>query len=66
LPIGLTSEEASEANNKILRKVRFHHSRKRSLQTTMEDIFHRLTDISDPVIISNSSTGQARFELINT
>jgi hypothetical protein len=31
----------------------------------MEDIFHRLTDISDPVIISKSSTGQRRCELSN-
>ena len=50
IPIGLTSEEASEANNKFLRRFRLHHSRKRSWREGIKDLFDRLTDISDPVI----------------
>jgi hypothetical protein len=36
LPIGLTSEEASEANNKFLRKFRLHHTRKKSWKDGMQ------------------------------
>ena len=54
LPIGLSSEEPAEANNKVLRQVKLHHSRKTSLLDNMSDIFHRLTDISDPKIVESS------------
>ena len=56
LPIGLTNEEASEGNNKILRNVRLHHSRKTSWQDGMFDLYHRLMDISDPIIVEKSTT----------
>jgi hypothetical protein len=58
LPIGLTSEEASEANNKNLRKIRFHHARNSSMKNTMTDIFHRLTDTSDPIIVNFSTASR--------
>ena len=51
LPIGLTNEEAGEGNNKILRHVRLFHSRKNSWLDGMADLYHRLMDISDPVIL---------------
>ncbi len=51
LPIGLTNEEAGEGNNKILRHVRLHHSRKSSWLDGMADLYHRLMDLSDPVIL---------------
>ena len=63
VPIGLTNEEASEANNKFLRNFRLHHSRKASWKEGVEDLFNRLTDISDPVIqesIQNSRRRKAQ------
>ena len=51
LPIGLTNEEASEANNKILRNVRLHHTRKTSWSDGMSDLYHRMMDLSDPVVL---------------
>jgi hypothetical protein len=50
LPIGLTNEEASEANNKFLRRFRLHHTRKTSWRDGVQDLFHRLMDISDPIV----------------
>ena len=50
LPIGITSEEALESNNKFLRQFRLHHSRKTSWKDGVQDLFHRLMDISDPII----------------
>lgn len=50
IPIGLTNEEASEANNKFLRRFRLHHSRKTSWREGVKDLYDRLSDISDPVI----------------
>ena len=51
LPIGLTNEEAGEGNNKILRHIRLYHSRKNSWLDGMADLYHRLMDLSDPVIL---------------
>lgn len=42
LPIGLTNEEASEANNKILRSFRLHHARKSSWHEGVQDIFNQM------------------------
>ena len=56
LPIGLTNEEASEANNKILRHVRLFHARKTSWNDHLSDLYHRAMDVSDPVIVDMSST----------
>ena len=50
VPFGLTNEEASEANNKVLRGLRLHHSRRTSWRNGIQDLFHRLMDISDPQI----------------
>lgn len=60
IPIGLTSEEPSEANNKVLRYFRMHHTRKTSWQHQMEDMFHRLLCISDPVIQECIDSRRAR------
>ncbi len=51
LPIGLTSEEASEANNKIIRHIRLFHARRTSWLNHLADLFHRAMDISDPIIL---------------
>jgi hypothetical protein len=56
LPIGMTNEEASEANNKILRHVRLFHARKTSWNDHLSDLYHRAMDVSDPVIADLSST----------
>lgn len=50
VPIGSLSEEASEARNKDFRKFREHHSRKKSRQTSNEDILNMLVLSSDPLI----------------
>ena len=56
LPIGMTNEEASEANNKILRHVRLFHARRTSWHDHLSDLYHRAMDISDPVILNCSSS----------
>ena len=62
VPIGLTNEEASEANNKILRKVRSHHTRKTSWSDGMSDTFHRMMDLSDPVVLEKSHQRKKKKE----
>ena len=52
LPLGMTNEEASEANNKNLRRFRMYHTRKTSWVDGLQDLFIRLTDVSDPIIQS--------------
>jgi hypothetical protein len=54
VPIGLTSEECSEANNKFARKFEQHHTRKLSHDASLVDLFHRLTDISDPKLVAST------------
>ncbi len=54
VPIGWTSEESSEANNKFIRKYLSHHTRKTSHLDTMSDLFHRLLQISDPCLVTKS------------
>ena len=51
IPIGLLSEEPSEANNKVLRYIRLHNTRKISRETTMTDLSQRLYEKSDPRIL---------------
>ena len=51
MPPGMLSEEGSESNNKILRFIREHLTRKMSRQQTMEDLFHRLIAVSDPLVL---------------
>ena len=60
VPFGLTNEEASEANNKVLRGFRQHHSRRTSWRNGVQDLFHRLMDISDPVIQENAFRTSSR------
>ena len=55
LPIGQTSEEGSESNTKFARKYHVNHTRKSSQNDTMHDLFHRLMDVSDPIIVGMSS-----------
>ena len=62
VPIGLTNEEASEANNKILRKVHSHHTRKTSWSDGMSDMYHRMMDISDPVVLQKCQQKKKRKE----
>jgi hypothetical protein len=54
LALGATSEEGSEANAKFARKYLKHHTRKTSQKETMFDLFHRLLDISDPFVVTQS------------
>ena len=50
LPIGMLSEQAAESRNKFWRFDREHHTRKKSREATMSDLFHRALVSSDPVI----------------
>jgi hypothetical protein len=52
LPLGLLSEEPSEANNKEIRKAKTQHSRRNDPINTLMDTYNRGMDRSDPVIIS--------------
>lgn len=50
LPMGMLSEQAAESRNKFWRYDREHHTRKSSRCRTMEDLFHRACESSDPVV----------------
>lgn len=50
LPIGMLSEEAQEAQNKVYRSLRLHHSRKMSRLATNEDVMNMMLAASDPLI----------------
>jgi len=50
LPIGMISEEAQEASNKIYRRVHERHTRKSSRLNTTEDLIRMMLQQSDPVI----------------
>lgn len=50
IPIGMMSEEASEARNKDFRSIREKHTRKIGRVQTNEDIIHQLLISSDPYI----------------
>lgn len=52
LPIGRLSEEAQEAMNKDVRRLREHHAWKGSRKQTMQDIFCGLLLASDPIVSS--------------
>lgn len=53
LPIGLLSEEALEASNKIFKRSREYHARKCSRIDANTDIIHWLLITSDPMISKN-------------
>ena len=63
-PVGWTSEEGSESNTKFARKFHTSHTRKTSQEDTMSDLFNRLMDISDPVIVSHSKEKKKPQEYI--
>lgn len=50
LPIGLMSEEAQEASNKVYRRVRERHTRKMSREKTTTDLVNIMLQQSDPLI----------------
>lgn len=52
LPVGRLSEDAQEAMNKEIRRLRSNHSRKDSRENTLRDVFNGLLIASDPVISS--------------
>lgn len=52
VPIGLLSEEAQEASNKVVKKNRESYARKMSRPDTNTDVLRRLLINSDPVITS--------------
>jgi hypothetical protein len=64
VPFGWTSEEGSEANNKFSRQFATNHARKTSSSDALSDLFHRLVDISDPVLVS-SSVKEKKHDLAN-
>jgi len=47
-------EEASEARNKDYKNFRSRHSRKHNRKITLEDLFYRVMDSSDPIVSSLS------------
>jgi hypothetical protein len=52
LPLGLLSEEPSEANNRRLRLAKWNHSRLNSRINTFTDMYNRCMDGSDPMVLS--------------
>ena len=64
MPVGWTSEEGSESNTKFAQKFHTNHTRKTSQEDTMSDLFNRLMDISDPVIVSHSKEKKKPQEYI--
>jgi hypothetical protein len=52
LPVGILSEEAAEAKNKICRRDRLDHALKNSRKNNLEDVFYRSMDSSDPFLSS--------------
>ena len=60
LPIGMNTEEASEANSKNLRKFKINCARKNTWKNGMHDVFFMFLDISNPVIQDTSITKRKR------
>ncbi len=60
VPFGYTSEEGSESNNKFARDFEANHARKNSNDNTFMDVFHRLMDKSDPVLVASSVKEKSR------
>lgn len=50
LPIGMMSEEAQEASNKVYKQVRQKHTRKMDRAKTITDLMHMMLAMLDPVI----------------
>jgi len=64
VPVGWTSQEGSESNTKFTRRFHTSHTRKTSQEDTMSDLFNRLKDISDPVVVSYSKEKKKQQEYI--
>jgi hypothetical protein len=54
VPLGITSKEGSESNNRFARDFEANHARKSSNENTFMDVFHRLMDKSDPFLVASS------------
>lgn len=54
------SEQASESRNKHYKAFRLHHARKFSRAATLEDVFYRSMDTSDPILSSYSEEARGR------
>ena len=52
IPPGLTSEEALEASHKLAKKIRTHFAKKTSPHDTLEDVFNRMSELSDPIMLN--------------
>ena len=65
LPIGMYSEEAQEAANKIVRNARLNNTFKKSRMNVMENQYHHCLLRSDPVI-SSASFMQSKTAAKNT
>ena len=50
IPVGMTSEEGLEAQHKVLRRVREHHTRKSSRAKSNTDLVHWLLQASSPTV----------------
>ena len=53
-PISITSEEGAESNTKFARRFHENHTRKTFQEDTMSDLFHRMMDISDLIVVAMS------------
>ena len=60
LHIGMLSEEAQESSNKTYKRLRLHHTRKRSRIDTTRDLLHMLLVESDPLISSMRSEPKSK------
>jgi len=54
VPIGWTSEEESETNNKYIKNFLSNHTRKTSHIATFTNLFHRILKIRDKVLVTKS------------
>jgi len=54
VPLGWTSEEGSESNNKFVRRYLSNHTRKTSHIDTLTDLFNRLLEVSDPCLTTTT------------
>ena len=51
IPLGMTTEEGSEGNNKFIKRYHQHHSRKIGHKEALSDTFNRAMDESDPIVL---------------
>jgi hypothetical protein len=62
LPISITSEERAESNTKFTRPFHENHTRKTSQEDAMSDLFHRMMDISDLIVVAMSPQPKTKPE----